>query len=117
VNALKLYVKWLRQARSKFLDDDARVARAFDAGYVLLRDASGADDADEPGEHPSATVIKAGSRTLGVGTQDAKVGLRLLRWAEWERHFRQRPAPCAAGEAISWAERIRTLYHSRSRRR
>lgn len=115
MTALKLYVKWLRQARSKFLEDDMRVARAFDAAYVLLLDAARTDGHGDTGEHPNASVVKAGARALGVCAPDAKAGLRLMRWADWERYFKPQSTPCALSEAISWAERIKALYQSHRR--
>lgn len=78
MNALKVYMKLLRQTRSRFLDDDVRVARAFDAGYALLLDAARTRGVGEPNGHPNASVMKAGSRALGVCASDAKVGLSLI---------------------------------------
>jgi len=113
MTALRLYVRWLRQARCKLLDDDMRVACAFDAAYVLLQDAARSGGLGETGEHPNASVIKAGSRALGVCAPDAKAGLRLLRWVDWARHFNGESPPYAASDALSWAERIKALYQSR----
>lgn len=116
MNALKLYVGWLRRARSRFLDDDTRVARAFDAGYALLLDSAEANGLGEPPDHPSANVVRVGARVLGVTPPDAKQGIRLLRWADWKRYIEPKAPPYAPDDAISWAERIKSLYVARRHR-
>lgn len=113
MTAFKVYVRWLRRARSRVFDDDTRVDHAFNAGYALLQDAAPHDTHADYIRLPNAAVIRAGARTLGVCTPDTKAGLRLLKWADWQRHVRTNCAPCGPEEAISWAERIRALYASR----
>lgn len=110
MNALKRYIRWLRQARCRFLGDDVRVARAFDAGYVLLLDAAPVQVREELTEHPTGSVIRTGSRALGLGALDATAGLRLLRWVDWDWPLGRKAPPCDPSDAISWAQRIRALY-------
>lgn len=98
------------------MDDETRVARAFDAGYVLLLDSAEENGLAKPADHPSASVIRAGSRALGVAAPDAREGLRLLKWVDWRRYAEPGSAPCAPDAAISWAERIRLLYVARRHR-
>lgn len=55
MNALKVYVGSLRRARSRFVDDETRLVRAFDAGYVLLLDSAEESGLAKPVDHPSAS--------------------------------------------------------------
>ena len=112
----RLYAHFLRYSRSPHVQQDTRLAYAFDAGYVLLLDAARRAGCATPVEHSDPEVVRAGTRALGVPSVDERLALELLRWADFDRFGKIRPAPCSLRKAMFWAKRIKLRYACRLRR-
>lgn len=111
----RLYAHFLRYSRSPHLQQDTRLPYAFDAGYVLLLDAARRAGCAIPIEHPDPAIVRAGARALGVPSVDEWLALDLLRWVDFDRYAKLRPAPCSLRRATLWAKRIHLRYVLRLR--